>query len=47
MEDFIKYQMQYTDDAIALEEQFADDIDDLRDFQNEATEELLLIFRSV
>ena len=44
LEDFIKYQMQYNDDAIALEEEFADDINDLRDAQSDFLDELLALF---
>lgn len=42
-EDFIKYQFQYTDFAIELEEKYSEYINELRDYQRDAAEELLKI----
>lgn len=40
--DFIEYQLYYSDAAIDLETKFSDNIDDLRDMQNDIKDELLL-----
>ena len=44
LEDFVKYQFQYTDEALEIEASFADDMDELRDLQAECQEEVCNIF---
>ena len=44
LEDFVKYQFQYTEEALEIEAKYADRIDELRELQAECQQEVCYIF---